>query len=159
MRIRIGARADADDAIAVWKASREARLCGTVTSPDRERRARDDLSRPDSFLVVAEDDAVVGMALAMHARDGDGSGPVVAGRCHVEMVFVAPDRWGQGIGAGIVDALLDEARARRYRSIELWTGVDNPRAQRLYESRCFRRSGHEMDQDDGRRIVQYERAL
>jgi len=159
VRVRLGDADDTDAAIAVWKASREARDAGVVTSADRERRARDDFSRPDSFLVVAEDDRVVGMALAMHTRDGDGSGPVVPGRCHVEMVFVTPDRWGTGIGARVLDGLLDEACARRYESIELWTGIDNERAQRLYESRGFVRSGQEQDTETGDRIVQYERPL
>lgn len=159
MRVRVGDRGDAEAAIAVWKASREARHGGIVTPPEREQAAREHLSRPDSFLVVAEDGAIVGMGLAMHAHEHDEDGPVIPGWCHVEMVFVAPERWGQGIGAGIVDALLDEARARRYRSIELWTGLDNVRAQRLYESRRFRRSGHEMDLDNGDRVARYERAL
>lgn len=131
-----------------------------MTTPEEERRARAYVRQPDSFLVVAEDDAVVAVGLGMDAREGDGSGSVVPGRCHIAMVFVEPDRWGQRIGARVLDALLDEARARCYVSIQLWTGTDNERAKRLYESRRFQHSRRDgVDRDTGERIVHYEREL
>jgi ribosomal protein S18 acetylase RimI-like enzyme len=74
------------------------------------------------------------------------------------MVFVAPQRWGRGVGGRLVDTLLAEAQERGYDRAQLWTQANNPGAQRLYEGRGFRRSGREKD-EFGERIVHYERAL
>jgi GNAT superfamily N-acetyltransferase len=116
------------------------------------------MHKPDAFLVIAEDaGAVVGMALAMQGLADDGAGPPVPGLCFIGMVFVAPDRWGQGIGGRIVDSVLAEVWSRGYGRAQLWTHASNERAQRLYESRGFRRTGREQDHELGDRIVQYER--
>ena len=98
------------------------------------------------------------MALGVQGLADDGAGPPVQGFCHVSMVFVAPERWGQGIGGRLVDALLAEARARGYDRAQLWTQADNPGAQRLYGGRGFLRSGREKE-DLGEWIFHYERAL
>jgi GNAT superfamily N-acetyltransferase len=72
--------------------------------------------------------------------------------------FVAPERWDQGIGGRLVEAVLAEARARGYDRAQLWTQADNPGAQRLYEGRGFRCSGWEKKKF-GERILHYERTL
>jgi GNAT superfamily N-acetyltransferase len=74
------------------------------------------------------------------------------------MVFVAPDRWGGGLGGRLVDALLEEVRARGYERAQLWTQTDNARARRLYQRRGFRPSGSEKDEFE-ERIVHYQRDL
>ena len=74
------------------------------------------------------------------------------------MVFVAPDRWGEGLGGRLVDALLVEVRSRGYQRAQLWTQADNARARRLYEGRGFKASGREKD-GFGERIVHYRRDL
>lgn len=111
------------------------------------------------MLVAADEMEIVGMAVAIPARADDGAGPPVPGLCHISMVFVAPDRWGQRIGAQLVDAITAEARSRGYSRAQLWTHADNVRAQRLYERRGFRRTGREKDDDLGEPIVHYARAL
>lgn len=115
------------------------------------------LAKSDAFLVVAEyAGALVGMALGMQARDQDGPGPPLAGRCHISMVFVHPDRWGHGVGKVLMRQLLVDARDRGYAICQLWTHADNERAQRLYEGLGFRRTGREKDDDLGERTVHYE---
>jgi ribosomal protein S18 acetylase RimI-like enzyme len=75
-------------------------------------------------------------------------------------VYVAPDRWGLGIGRALVDAVLVEARARGYDHAQLWTQTDNVRARRLYIGCGFVPSGREkLDDDLGDRILHLERAL
>jgi RimJ/RimL family protein N-acetyltransferase len=69
-----------------------------------------------------------------------------------------PERWDQGIGGRLVEAVLAEARARGYDRAQLWTQADNPGAQRLYEGRGFRCSGWEK-KEFGERILHYERTL
>jgi GNAT superfamily N-acetyltransferase len=156
--VRDGLPADIEAAVAVYLASNEARRGGRPTPPHHIERVRRNLSRPDAFLVVAEDTgSVVGMALAMQSRGGGGAGEPVPGLCFFSMVFVVPDRWGERIGGRLVDAVLATARSRGYDRVELWTHVDNHRSQRLYEGRGFIRSGREVDDDLGDRIFHYER--
>lgn len=98
------------------------------------------------------------MALGVQARADDGAGPPVEGLCHVSMVFVAPDHWGEGLGGRLVDALLVEARLRGYERVQLWTQADNARGRRLYVGRGFRPSGREKA-EFGELIVHYQRTL
>ena len=54
---------------------------------------------------------------------------------------VAQDRWGQRIGAMLLDALIAEAARRGCTEVFLEVRVDNDRAQRLYRSRGFTEIG------------------
>ena len=157
--IRRGGPADVEPAVAVWLAANTARRAGLPPRPEQEERARGQLRKPDAFLLVADAAGdVVGMALGMQGLADYGAGPPVRGLCHVSMVFVAPDRWGMGLGGRLVDALLTEARSRGYDRVQLWTQADNARARRLYEGRGLRPSGRQKD-EFGERIVHYQRAL
>jgi ribosomal protein S18 acetylase RimI-like enzyme len=123
-------------------------------------RVRRYIEQSDASLLVAEDAGqVVGMAVSMQGLADDGAGPPVPGLCHIAMVFVAPERWGAGIGGLLLDELLAQARSRGYEWAQLWTHADNPRAQRLYEGRGFRRTGRQLLDDLGEVIVHYRRAL
>lgn len=157
--IRRGEPADVEPAVAVWRAASAARQGGRQVRQESERRVRGYVRKPGAFLLVADAAGeVVGMALGMQGLADDGAGPPIPGLCHVSMVFVAPDRWGWGIGGRLVDALLAEARSLGYVRAQLWTQSDNAGAQRLYEGRRFRRTGREKD-EFGERIVHYERTL
>jgi GNAT superfamily N-acetyltransferase len=81
------------------------------------------------------------MASAEPLRGGDGSRPVIPGGCFLGYLFVVPERWGEGIGGLILDAVLAEAKRRRYSRIHLWTHEDNERSHRLYRSRGFSPTG------------------
>jgi ribosomal protein S18 acetylase RimI-like enzyme len=116
------------------------------------------LETPDVGEVARAGDTIVGMALAMQGLADDGAGSPVPGLCFISMVFVVPDRWGEGIGGRVVEAVVAEAESRGYDRAHLWTHADNRRAQRLYERHGFRRTGREIVDDLGDRIVQYERA-
>ncbi len=158
--IRRGVPADIDPAIDVWRAANAARRGGRPVPAEHEERVRGYVLKPDAFLLVADDGGdLVGRALGMQGLADDGAGPPVPGLLHISLVFVAPDRWGDGSGRRIVDAVLTEGRSRGYARVQLWTHADNRRAQRLYEGRGFRRSGREADDDLGDRIVHYERPL
>jgi ribosomal protein S18 acetylase RimI-like enzyme len=159
--IRLGTAADAAPAFEVWYAANRARRGGPPSSPVQVARVRANLGADHTFFVVADDPAegIVGMAMGMQALADDGAGPPMAGRCHVAMVFVAPDHWGRGIGGAVVDAILAEARRRGYREAQLWTHADNVRAQRLYTRRGFRPSGRRKLDDHAEPILHYERDL
>jgi GNAT superfamily N-acetyltransferase len=75
------------------------------------------------------------------------------------MLSVHPAYWQQGIGAALMDRLLDEAWAREYSHAQLWTQAGNDRAQTFYERRGWARSGREKFDDEGAVVVHYSRAL
>jgi ribosomal protein S18 acetylase RimI-like enzyme len=155
--VRAGQPADGEAAVAVWQLANTARRGGVPVPSAHEQRVCGYLAKSDSFLAVAEEaGAVVGMALGMQALDDDGAGPPLPGLCHISMVFVHPDWWGQGVGKMLTQHLLEEGRNRGYGGYQLWTHADNDRAQRLYEGLGFRRSGREKDDDLDERIVHYE---
>ena len=81
------------------------------------------------------------MASADALRGELQAGPVIPGGCFLDSLFVVPERWGEGIGGVLLDAVLVEARRRHYSRIHLWTAEDNERAHRLYRSRSFSPTG------------------
>jgi ribosomal protein S18 acetylase RimI-like enzyme len=103
--------------------------------------------------------AVVGGVIGMQARADDGKGAPEPGLCHISMVFVAPDRWRQGIGARLLEALVTEARARGYGRVQLWTDTGNHQAQALFQRAGLRRTGREKLDDAGTPTVQYAASL
>lgn len=150
VRIRLGDAADVDAAVSVYERSNLARRHGVW--PHRAIRVehvRARLADPESWFLVADDGpVVVGMASAEALRGEAGAGPVIPEGCFLSMLFVVPERWGEGIGGAILDAVLGEARRRHYSRIHLWTHRDNERSQRLYRRRGFSPTGRTME-DDG----------
>lgn len=151
---------DIEPAIAVWRASSTARRGGRPAPIEREERVRESVQRPGGSLFVADDAGqIVGMGLAAQGRGNDGAGPPVPGLCFIALIYVAPERWGEGLGGGIVEAVLAEARTKGFSRARLWTHADNARARRLYEGRGFRRTGREQADEQGALVVEYERTL
>lgn len=157
--IRRGGPPDFDAAVEVWRAANEARLGGRPVPAEHGGRMRRHMEAPGAFLFVADEGHLSGMAVGMPGLAGDGAGPPVDGLCHVGAVFVAPGRWGQGLGGELVDAVLAEAHARGYTRAQLWTHAGNTRAHRLYTGRGFERTGREKTDDLGKTILHYERDL
>ena len=148
---------DRPGALAVWQAANLARL--KAPSVARIARVREKLSDDAACTVVGVDgDEVIAMALAQAARDENGTGPVRPGEGHISMVFVAPDRWDQGIGGQLVDALHHEMTARGWQTASLGTGAGNQRARRLYERLGYEDTG-ESELYQGEEIIRYQRQL
>jgi RimJ/RimL family protein N-acetyltransferase len=143
IRVRFGVISEIDTALAVYERSNLARREGAW--PNRKARVREvrtHLQAPESWLLVASDgDEIVGMASATASRSDDGAGPVIPGGCFLSYLYVVPERWGEGIGGAILDAVLDHARRLRYSRILLWTHEDNERSKRLYRRRGFLPTG------------------
>jgi GNAT superfamily N-acetyltransferase len=142
-RIRLGDAADVAAAVSVYERSALARRGGFWPNrSERVEQARTRLSDPESwFLVACEGCEHVGMASATALRADDGAGPVIPGGCFLGLLFVVPERWSEGIGGRILDAVLAEARRRGNSRIHLWTDEDNERSHRLYRSRGFSPTG------------------
>ena len=151
---------DIEPALAVWRAASAARRGERSVPIEREARVRESLQLPDGLLLVADEAGqVVGMGLAMQSRGDDGAGPPVPGLCFISLIYVVPERWGEGLGTRIVEAVLAEARTRGFARARLWTHADNERACRLYEGRGFQHTGREQVDSSGTLIVEYERTL
>jgi GNAT superfamily N-acetyltransferase len=145
--IRPGDAADVDAAVSVYERSNLARHDGDWPNrADRVEHVRAHLRDPGSWFLLATDGAaLVGMASAEASRAADGAGPVIPGGCFLNLLFVVPERWGEGIGGVLLDAVLAEARRRHYSRIHLWTDEDNQRSHRLYRSRGFAPTGRTLD--------------
>lgn len=158
--IRRGGPDDLEPALGVWRAAEEASRGGLPASQQQGARVRAHLENPSAFLLVADSGGrISGMAVGMQGLADDGAGPPLRDLCHIGAVFIAPDRWGEGLGGKLVDAVLSEARSRGYDRAQLWTNAANTRAHRLYERRGFGRTGREAEDDRGESIVHYERLL
>jgi len=83
------------------------------------------------YLVAEEGGAIAGYAGLLGAGwQGD-----------VLTLAVAADRWGEGIGSALLDALLAEAARRGCTEVFLEVRTDNVRAQRLYRRYDFAEIG------------------
>jgi ribosomal-protein-alanine N-acetyltransferase len=93
---------------------------------------RDELARTDTrrYLVAEDDDRIVGYA-GLIAYDDEA---------HVSTIAVTAARQGEGIGARLLDALLEEAD-RRSPVVILEVRADNEVAQGLYRRRGFTEIG------------------
>ena len=70
--------------------------------------------------------------------------------------------WGLGIGTAILQALIDEARARKIRQVELEFMEGNSRGRALYEKLGFRITGMRLDcymLEDGTLLNEYHMTL
>ncbi len=152
--VRRGGAEDIEPAFAVWRAAEIARRGGP---PPRvsEERVHGYTRKAGASLLVAEGGAggVVGMALLTLATSRPADVSVL------QMAFVSPERWGEGIGGRLVDAALAEARSKGYVRCQLWTHASDERVCRLYESRGFGRSGRQETGESGEQILHYDRPL
>ncbi len=84
------------------------------------------------YLVAEEDGRLTGYA-GLLAPGG--------GQADVLTLAVVEERWGEGIGAALLEGLLAEAGRRGCTEVFLEVRVDNDRAQRLYRRYGFAEAG------------------
>ncbi len=84
------------------------------------------------YYLIAEDDGMI----------AGYAGLLVSGeQADVLTLAVAADRWGRGIGSGLLEALLAEAARRGATAVFLEVRAGNARAQRLYSRYGFAEVG------------------
>ena len=150
--IRLGQLEDVDQAVAVYVRSNLARRNGVwPNQAPRTAQVTRRLGEPDGWFLIAEDAAnPVGMCAVVPLLADDGAGPPIPGGCFLSLMFVVPERWGQGIGGRLLDALLAAAARRGCREIRLWTDeTDNERAHRLYRGRGLAPTGRKWTNEEG----------
>ena len=101
--------------------------------PWTERLFWSELGQLDTrhYLVALDGDEVVGYAGLCDYPD----------EAFVQTMAVAPAAQGQGLGAQLLVALLEEASRRGQRKVSLEVRADNAPAQRLYARHGFTRTG------------------
>ena len=128
------------------------RQAGDIQSAGDPRPAGDIQSasdpRPAGDIQPAGDTRPAGNTQPTHHAAGTGQLAGYAGllspgggQADILTMAVARDRWGQRIGAQLLDALVAEAVRRGCTDVFLEVRVDNDRAQRLYRSRGFTQIG------------------
>ena len=102
--------------------------------------------RPGDAAMIALDAGFpVGAAwYRLFARDRRGYG-FVDERTPELAIAVVPNARGKGVGAALLEALLDRARAEGYETISLSVDRNNAGAIGLYERHGFERVGEEDD--------------
>lgn len=120
--VRAATLADVDAVMAIERAS-------FPTDAWSEAAMRETFATGDAF-VAEEVDGVVGYA-AVLAPKGSGDADVLT-------IAVGEDHRGEGIGAALLQHLVETARARGADRVFLEVRADNPVAQHLYETRGFR---------------------
>ena len=151
VRIRPGQAADIGRAVEVYVRSNLARRRGEW--PNRVARTEfvwRRLADPEGWFSLAEDgDEAVGIVAVVPLLGDAGDGHPIPGGWFVSLLFVVSERWGEGIGAALLDAAMEEAARRGGTEIRLWTDEDdNERAHRLYRSRDFAPTGRTVDSDE-----------
>jgi ribosomal protein S18 acetylase RimI-like enzyme len=104
------------------------------------------------FLVAEREGDVVGFAAGRRDEDDPGC-------FHLGRIYVHPDRWGEGVGTALLDAVVAAARERDADRLRLGVMADNDRARGFYEDRGFERVGDRRDERLGVRAVLYERPI
>ena len=119
------------------------------------------LADPEGWFFLAEDeDEAVGIVAVVPLLGDDDAKDPIPGGWFVSLLFVVPERWGEGIGAALLDAAMEEATRRGGTEIRLWTDEDdNERAHRLNRSRDFAPTGRIVDSDERVRAGEWARRL
>lgn len=126
--------------VAAWDAAKDGLDLPSRRSPeDRARHWSTVIADGAGEVWVAEDGGgVCGFVAFGPSRDEDR-----AGETEVYTLYVAPERWGRGVGS----ALMDQVPAQRI--VSLWVAEGNDRARRFYADRGFvpdgaRDAGHHV---------------
>jgi GNAT superfamily N-acetyltransferase len=142
--VQLGGPNDMAAAVSVYERSNLARRHGHWPSrSSRVAQVTAGLHDPASwFLIGRVGGEAVAMALVWPFRAHEGTGDVVPGTVFLDLIYVLPDLWGKGVGGTMLDAVINEAARGGSHRIYLWTHErENERAQRLYRSRGFVRTG------------------
>ena len=160
INVHLGEPSDVAAAVSVYEHSNLARRHGDWPSrSSRVAQVTAKLHDPASwFLIGGDGNGTVAMAHITPFRASGGTGSIIPDAAFLNLLYVLPERWGEGIGGLMLDAVIDEADKRGCRRIYLWTHEDhNERAHRLYQSRRFDRTGHTSYDDKSTLIGEWLR--
>lgn len=93
----------------------------------------------DQVIVAVEDGRIVGFASARPSTDDEAT----SNQAEIGGLYVEPEAWGQGIGGGLLQTLLDRLRSAALGRATLWVLIENASARRFYERRGWSPDGAE----------------
>jgi GNAT superfamily N-acetyltransferase len=138
-----------DDALAIarvhvrsWQAAYRGLLPDSYLDSLRpaDRAARYDFTQFGSAmphtLVAVEASEILGFATTMPSRD-----PTLADYGELAALYVAPERWRQGLGARLAAAACQHLLQLGFRDALLWVLVGNARAENFYRARGWHPDG------------------
>ncbi|MEP6696624.1 MAG: GNAT family N-acetyltransferase [Pseudonocardiales bacterium] len=157
--VRPGSEADLPAVARIWVDGWQVGYADIVPQPaldsldpaQRRRQLLDRAADPadDSELLVAtEGDAVAGFAVIGPWRGADGA-PSGDGAGEIRAIYVAPSRWGRGVGRALMDRAVTRLDALGFAEQRLWVLADNDRARRFYESVGWQFDGNRQDYEIG----------
>ena len=168
-RIRRATKADADAVVSFLQAGFRtfADFAPGWTSPEEGPDARLAtewvLTRPETWLVIAEDGAGHAGQCGFHPAHTERlmRGDPIPGLAHFWQLFVRRDLWGSGLSDRLHDMALAEIASRGYARTRLFTPAVQARARCFYEARGWRLSGRSVGGfgDPPIELVEYERAV
>jgi GNAT superfamily N-acetyltransferase len=130
--------------------------------PTIERsRIADRLPLPDAWCRIAEAAGEpAGHVAILAAREQAGDRALVPGLAHLWMLFVREPWWGTGLAARLHGLALEEAAARGYQAMRLYTPARHARARAFYEREGWTTDGLEtLEPMIGLDLVTYRRSL
>ena len=89
---------------------------------------------------VAEDEEGVAGLVQVGPSDEEGVGEIYR-------LFVAPERWGKGVGQALMRHAREQLRSAGSDQALLWVHAGNRRARRFYEAGGWRHDGAAKDQE------------
>jgi ribosomal protein S18 acetylase RimI-like enzyme len=133
--------------VRVWRAAPdEARAVAALLGGFRDHLGYD---QPSDASMLASVERIIGRDDAEYLLAGDGE-PVAVAQvryrwsvwweaedCWLEDLYVAPEARREGLGRTLVEAVIERARERGCRRVELDVSSENPAAMALYRSLGF----------------------
>ena len=135
MQIRPGTSADDGAILEIYRQAR-------AEPPSKLRLTRVAEKLAEEIVVVADDDGVVGFAVAEATWVTDGT---QRPGMHVSMLFVAPARQRQGVGTALLEGLADAGWGLGFRTLSVWSATPE-----FYESAGLLRTDETQSLPDGR---------
>jgi GNAT superfamily N-acetyltransferase len=92
-----------------------------------------DPDHPFLTVVAEEGERVVGFATAGPYRNDQDAEDPDPRYGEILSMYVAPDRWGAGVGRTLMAAVLSETAGHNWPELRLWVLEENTRGRRFYE--------------------------
>jgi len=137
--LRAYAAADEDAAIELWRRSWQTAMPHIDFAARVDwwrKRWRDELVPQAKIVVALDGDTMVGL-VTVDPSNG-----------YLDQLVVAPDVWGGGLAA----LLIDQAKRISPSRLDLLVNKDNARAIRFYEKHGFRYAGDDVNPVSGRPV-------
>jgi GNAT superfamily N-acetyltransferase len=130
VQVRVMQSTELDATLDVWRAASLAR--GRPGEGHRLAAARCMLEASTGTTYVTVSPCVIGMTLIEPGGHEERRATDDPSCVQISMVFVLPSAQRKGVGTALLLHVFDVARARRFTGVQVWTGTDNPQAQRFY---------------------------